>query len=1150
MQSHTNGWDEDAIRQNPDNPGSVTTVTWESNYDHFLGGNYVVPTEKTLIIEKGHVENGTYGSPTVVTVARATSLEVRGTLLAIGDKDNWIRFESVETNPHFLDALGFYTTWAYILFSHSGGIQQRSKLRYCRIRHASNALIIKDYYVVAPTPGDPDDEFFGRFLIFQSCGICIDRRENFNRPAILKFDAIRFEAIRSQVVSPRGRPSQNQNSRLVLTNSEIIDSESGTQFAVCLFSASTLNAVGVALECDRIRSLNQLFGMTINQAGLIITNSFFKNIEQFGVGTDNSDPTNTIFQIFDSVFFGGRYKFLLNARPEPIGLIPITSVRNDFYLCTFAAVDSTPRKMLSSNHDYFEANATTYGGVLGNVDISEPDLASGNSQSNPQQFLGVRERLLPQSSPNHDLTIVGNVGIQEVTQTTARITWTSGVLSVSEIRYGTNLGNLDRRIRTHDDWTGIERGIEQRYTKTHDETITGLTSGTVYYFLIVVEDPLSHRREHVNESFTFTTAVGGDNLPPISPINPTPTGNSVVLRPTLAVESYDQDGARLTYKFFLKKETDQWPVNPTFESNKPWFIPVADLDADTPYKWYVIVTDDVNTTPTPDEQDRFIFRTSALLPPEIVAGGEPIPSSNLEVSALRPVLSIKVRNPQGGALAYSWKISKTNVFDNPADIVAEGQSDEPWFMPRNNAGDVTLEPNKTYYWQVTVSNGVAPDVVAGPHQFRTTVNVAPETPTDPIPTSNVEINVLSPTLSIAARDELGDVLEYIWQTAEDENFTINVVTSDPGTKPWFSPVLEYNKTYWWRVTIRDNVTDPIVSGPYQFRTPAAPENPVDQPPSDPVSSSPVDGRLGVPTMATLAIESHDQDGSGLNYLWLIVRDEDFDQANEELTFDNANPAILHFTNALPYLVMANLLSETVYFWRVYTTDKENFDVIPDDHVKVSGVFSFTTVSSGSCNPPASPNLVSPEDETSQPYRVTLVWLEATPGADGADIVYKVLIDHANPPQRVMAITGNTQVTLSLPPGGGPYFWKVIAEQNVESSSSSNIRRFSIVNPVPIFTPDSFFPAHGALNIPVETNLRWEAADPDGSPLLFSVYLGVEENPPRIASGLTSPSLLVVLQYQKTYHYRIVARDVLGAETDSGLLTFSTQNVEVFFEEEG
>lgn len=72
------------------------------------------------------------------------------------------------------------------------------------------------------------------------------------------------------------------------------------------------------------------------------------------------------------------------------------------------------------------------------------------------------------------------------------------------------------------------------------------------------------------------------------------------------------------------------------------------------------------------------------------------------------------------------------------------------------------------------------------------------------------------------------------------------------------------------------------------------------------------------------------------------------------------------------------------------------------------------------------------------------------------------------------------------------------------------------------------------------NLQWSGSDPEGDPLTYDVYFGTDTIPPLVSSAISDttydPGLL---DYDSTYHWKIVAHDDQGNTTEGDTWLFST-----------
>lgn len=79
-----------------------------------------------------------------------------------------------------------------------------------------------------------------------------------------------------------------------------------------------------------------------------------------------------------------------------------------------------------------------------------------------------------------------------LTNTTAKITWTTNEFATTEFKYGTAPGNYTQTL------------TDASYQKLHALTLTGLISGTKYYYRITSTDRSGNIFQDIERSFTFT----------------------------------------------------------------------------------------------------------------------------------------------------------------------------------------------------------------------------------------------------------------------------------------------------------------------------------------------------------------------------------------------------------------------------------------------------------------------------------------------------------------------------------------------------------------------------------------------------------------------------------------------------------------------
>ncbi|MBP7634726.1 Ig-like domain-containing protein, partial [Candidatus Ozemobacteraceae bacterium] len=284
----------------------------------------------------------------------------------------------------------------------------------------------------------------------------------------------------------------------------------------------------------------------------------------------------------------------------------------------------------------------------------------------------------------------------------------------------------------------------------------------------------------------------GNNTPPYTPENPTPTDKAQGQLPSILLTWIGGDpdpSDHVTYEVWLATGS-QAPLLATTTT-----FPVArieNLALGTTYSWKIVASDEragVTTGPT------WSFRTydRPNNPP-----GDPVavyPSAGASGVETRPQLRWDATEPDGDAMTYDVFLGTAA----PLTCIASGVSYTYLLVP------AVLKNNTNYSWQV-VAKDTAGLTNANPSvwTFTTTVqaNGAPLAPTLNTP-ANVAANVATqPTLSWTASDPDGDALTY------DVFLGLNSTLSTPLVTGLMTPVyvpaaLDAGQTYYWKVRASD-----------------------------------------------------------------------------------------------------------------------------------------------------------------------------------------------------------------------------------------------------------------------------------------------------------------------------------------------------------
>lgn len=127
------------------------------------------------------------------------------------------------------------------------------------------------------------------------------------------------------------------------------------------------------------------------------------------------------------------------------------------------------------------------------------------------------------------------------------------------------------------------------------------------------------------------------------------------------------------------------------------------------------------------------------------------------------------------------------------------------------------------------------------------------------------------------------------------------------------------------------------------------------------------------------------------------------------------------------------------------------------------------------------------------------------------------------------------------------FVKVVARDassNAGSDVSNAAFRIKRANTAPS-AANSPFPIHQATNVSTTVTLSWEAADVDGDPLIYDVYLSTSSNPTtRVSDNQTGKSYVASsLSTNRAYYWKIVVSDG-QVETSGPIWQFTTGSAQV------
>lgn len=165
-----------------------------------------------------------------------------------------------------------------------------------------------------------------------------------------------------------------------------------------------------------------------------------------------------------------------------------------------------------------------------------------------------------------------------------------------------------------------------------------------------------------------------------------------------------------------------------------------------------------------------------------------------------------------------------------------------------------------------------------------------------------------------------------------------------------------------------------------------------------------------------------------------------------------------------------------------------------------------------------------------------VHVETTTGSDVAN-AYVCLWKGSEIYQRGFTTsTGNATFTVS-PVTSGIMNVTVTKHNYIPSETTAQVAGGNL----PPNQPSSPTPSNNAINVSLTTNLSWTGGDPNpNDTVTYDVYFGTSSNPPKVISNQSATTYdLGVLNYNTTYHWKIVSWDNHNASTIGPLWVFTT-----------
>ncbi|MFX1500243.1 MAG: S8 family serine peptidase, partial [Promethearchaeota archaeon] len=393
-----------------------------------------------------------------------------------------------------------------------------------------------------------------------------------------------------------------------------------------------------------------------------------------------------------------------------------------------------------------------------------------------------------------------------------------------------------------DSLIGTDTGVSSGGTASVDWL--GLSGNTAYEWYAIANDGTYSTQ---SATWSFTTV----NTVPDAPTNPFPSDGAtgVSVNPTLSVDVSDPDADTLDVSFYDASDDSLIGTDTGVSSGGTASVDWLGLSGNTLYEWYAIATDGTDST----QSATWSFTTVNTAPD---APTNPVPSDGATGVSVNPTLSVDVSDPDGDTLDVSfYDASDDSLIGTDTGVSSGGTASVDW---------LGLSGNTLYEWYAIADDGTY-STQSATWSF-TTVNTAPDAPTNPVPSDGVTGVSVNPTLSVDVSDPDADTLDVSFYDASDDSLIgtdTGVSSGGTASVDWLG--LSGNTVYGW-YAIADDGTYSTQSATWSFTTgnnaPDTPTNPV-----------PSDEAIGVSVNPTLSVDVSDPDGDALDVSFYDASDD-------------------------------------------------------------------------------------------------------------------------------------------------------------------------------------------------------------------------------------------------------------------------------------
>ncbi len=332
---------------------------------------------------------------------------------------------------------------------------------------------------------------------------------------------------------------------------------------------------------------------------------------------------------------------------------------------------------------------------------------------------------------------------------------------------------------------------------------------------------------------------------------------------------------------------------------------------------------------------------------------------------------------------------------------------------------------------------------------------------DEIPSNGSTDLDLFPQLNISISDADGDTMTINWYSNSSgswQAFGSNISVGDGTYSQTNSNFSDFDTTYWWYVTVTDDVytcSSPI----FHFTTR---ENFPPYTPSDP---DPEDDETDVNINVVLSWSGGDPNGDTVTYDVYFGTNSPPPKVVSQQSGTTYKPGLLDF--------------DTEYYWRIVAWDEFSYST-------VGPIWSFTTEEN---LPPNTPHDPDPENGATNVWiEKKLRWFDGDPNS-GDTVTYDVYFGKSSPPPLVDEGLSQNAYEPGIMDVDTTYYWQIVAEDSQGLTATSPIWYFTTEKEpnAPPTAPDIYGPPSGSPGI----KLYWAffSKDPDGNQIKYIIEWG-------------------------------------------------------------